>query len=138
MSIIEKILIISASIVPIVALLMFLPKISKFIKQKKSKKRIKPTQPYVSKLEEKAPTTPAKQSHAEDFKDYAMRKSKRISAPKRNFPTANFSNFEGFRPNQTNKPKPKEQTVLEEFKSLSPQLKALILSGALDRKDFDD
>jgi hypothetical protein len=31
----------------------------------------------------------------------------------------------------------KPQTVAEEIRSLSPELKALIITGVLDKKDFD-
>ena len=151
MTLIEKIMLILAVLMPIVALIMFLPKIIKSKiskkpkKEKPSKQQTKPDEPYTSASipQDTAQTVSPTQNnfssmkHADDFKDYATRKSKRTSLPKRNYPSPTFSDFEGFR--SFAKPATQqEKSVADEIKSLSPQLKALILSGALDRKEFDE
>lgn len=149
MTLVEKVMIILAVLMPVIALMLFLPKVIKNRRAKppkERKKKQKPTTPYVAEptpIEAKPkvePTTQkfSSQNHANDFKDFAERKSKRISPPKRNFPTPNFSDFEGFRPRPIMSKQSEQKTVAEEIKSLSPQLKALILSGVLDRKDFED
>ncbi len=142
MSLVEKVILIAAILMPIIALLIFLPKFLKNkFKNKPQKEKPKAEQNAAQPDEYKpAPTAPAAQntSHQDDFKDYAERKSKRLTHPKRNFPTPTFADFEGFRPRPIVSGQQNEKTIQEEIKSLSPQLKALIISGALDRKDFDD
>lgn len=140
MSIVEKVILISACVMPILALLFFLPK---KLKLKKSKPTVEKEE-TVLKPQTPPPMPQAPQPNNgigvnEEFKQFAQNKSRQFSAPKRNFPAHDFT-FNSYPDNfAMSKPKAKtEKTLLEEINSLSPQLKALILSGAFDRKDFDD
>lgn len=144
MTLVEKIMVILACLMPVIALIIFLPKVIK-AKQKKGKQL--PTQPYVvesqpveSKPQIVQPEKPklSSHAHANEFADYAANKSRRMARPKANFPPPpNFADFESFRQRPMSAQKP-QKTIRDEINSLSPELKALILSGALDRKDFDD
>ena len=150
MSLIEKVLIILAALMPFVALVLFLPKI---IKKKKSKQPKSTKKEKPKNLEQKpentvsASTQPPKKpntvsnkmstmGHANDFMSYAQKKNERVTAPKRNFPSPTFSDLDFYSPSMGGNSK--TQSISDEIKALSPQLKALILSGALERKDFDD
>ncbi len=137
MSLIEKIILIIASLLPIVSLMMVLPKIikrkaDKEIPQEPIKEEPKP-QPNETATEMPKP------KKLDDFSDFAEIKKKKVSAPKRNFPKPEFDSFiKDFPPPRRIEPKAQEKSIKEEINSLSPQLKALIISGALDRKYFDN
>ena len=134
---------------PVVALMLFLPKVLKAKLANRPKKE-KPTKQPKQKEEKPEPAlqakpqvaaTPSLQTgQANDFQDYAEIKRRRVSAPKRNEPKLkDFPSFEShFRPPIFTQPKQKPKSIAEEINSLSPELKALIISGALEKRDFDD
>ena len=145
MSLIEKVILIIVGLIPLIALMMFLPKI---IKNKKTNKpnletpaNAEPKPTPVASQPEPAKKNKENANEFDDFADYANLKKNKVSAPKRNFPKPNYDDFleRYVPPRQMNSNQnQKEKTIKEEFASLSPQLKALIISGALDRKNFDD
>ncbi len=148
MSIVEKVLIMSAVLMPFIALVVFLPGVIKNRKIKKANSKPEPEpQPIKEPEPEPQPQpvapTPHKvdsHGHENDFLEYAENKRKRVSAPKRNNPIPNFKDFEGFsksRPSIRQQPV-EEKTIQEEINSLSPSLKALIITGALNKRDFDE
>jgi hypothetical protein len=73
-----------------------------------------------------------------EFDDYLNLRKNNMSMPERKelpegFEDKSFPFTSSSRRNQK-----EEKTIVEEIETLSPELKALIISGALDRKDFDD
>ena len=144
MSLIEKVILISIGLIPFIALIMFLPKILKNKKANKTIASAEPanepkTTPTEIQPKQQTPKEKEKKQEFDDFSDYANMKKSKVSAPKRNFPQPKYDDFieRYVPPRQINIIK-KEKTIREELDSLSPQLKALIISGALDRKNFDD
>ncbi len=145
MSIVEKVLILSAVLMPFIALIVFLPSWIKNRKIKKANAKPEPTpQPTKEPEPEPQPVTPTphkvdSHGHENDFLDYAENKRKRVSAPKRNNPIPNFRDFERFSQSRPVVRQPvEEKSIKEEINSLSPSLKALIISGALNKRDFDE
>lgn len=151
----EKFLLISITIVPFVALLLILPSIIR--KKREQFKEIKPIETETQKVEsEKVQETPIvaeapkvveqpkkkndfsfdNDFSSDDFKDFIKSKKDKVSSPKFKFPKEEhlLDPIEHFRRPRPNK---EPKTLTEEFQSLSPRMKALIMSGAFDRKDFE-
>lgn len=148
MSNFEIFLIVMVCAVPILALFMVLPK--KIKKDKKEQKaNAQPVKTYEELKKEENIQEPLEiktekvvQNKVEvsditdqDFKSYLSRR-KNISKPNRiNLPN-DFKDrtmpYSRRRVKQDSKPK----NVAEEIQNLSPKLKAILLSRALDRKDF--
>lgn len=141
--------------IPIVSLLMVLPK----IKKKDKNKEVKSVKTYEEMLkEEKKETSNAEQKSnnvlqqgiklkeaniddlfEKDFQSYAEYKKKNLTNPTKvelppNFEdkTTTFINPK----RQMHKKAP--QNLTEEIRNLSPELKALIIAGVLDPKNFDN
>ena len=146
MSNFEIFLIVAMCLVPVVSLITFLPKKLKGLKKKKPESAKvktledlkKEEQPKEIKAVEKQSNLSASSNEisTDDFKDYLQRR-KPTSKPKRmELPPSFLDRTSPYaRMNIRNNQKPK--SVSEEFKSLSPKLKSLIISGVFDPKDFD-
>lgn len=145
---VEISIIVIAIFIPIVALVIFLPK----IKKDKTKTPPAPPTPIV---EEKIETPPApvieekpkeifKSSafNADDFKDYLTEKSKRTDKPTmKNNNGGKFADdlFDDFPFGDTRRKRPikkEDKPIADQIHELSPELKALFLAGVLDKKDY--
>lgn len=146
MSKIEIILIVMACSVPLVALLFSLPK---KIKGKKEEKKVVEAKPEIKEVKEevKKEEKPIEKTvrpietsfSADDFKGYLQERQNNSSKPKRvELPRDFVDRTEDYFPRRRRVRQEKPKTVAEEIKSLSPELKALIISGVLDKKDFDN
>ncbi len=148
MSNMEIFIIICACLIPIVALVILFPK----IRLKKKEKKVK-TEPKQTEIEKYVPETkiveePKIQTKNEDikydpseFKDYLKQKKSKIDTPTKKELPDDFIDFSSrfTRDNNLRMQKStKKDSIASEIKSLSPELKALLLSGALDKKDFDE
>lgn len=145
MSWMEITLIVGAVLVPIVALILVLPK----IKKEKSKTAEKPkaeTKPAENKksAEQSAekpkeqknvqPVFESSQYTADDFKDYLKERSKTTSAPAKKQQPKEADNFtlgfdDYFRPKR--KPDP---SLLDEINKMSPEMQAVVFAGLLNKK----
>lgn len=149
MSKIEIFLIVGVCLAPIVALLFVLPK-----KIKKQTKEAPPTTPYVSE-EPKKEEAPSEQSAKEvkkdevviknddiyktdDFKNYINHKRKQTRSPYRIQEPDDVFTEEYLPPRLRRKKQQSNKSVSEQIKELSPELKAMLLTGVLDKKDYDD
>lgn len=149
----ETMIIFLACSVPVVALLFVLPKI-----KKKEKKQGEQTKTYEEIKKEEAKQEPAKEEvqiekpkekkietafsnndfSPDDFRGYLDRKQKTITKPTRvDLPEGFVDRTEPYLPRRRRREDEKPKTVAEEIKSLSPELKALIFTGALDKKNYD-
>ena len=146
MSNFEVFLIIMACAVPFVAFLMVLPKIKIKLK-KKDKKVTAETKSYAQikaeelpKVEEKPKDVALRVSSndlsADDFKSY-LKKRKPTTRPSRMELPADFKDRTmPYMPRRRRFEK-KPQSVAEEINNLSPELKAMLIAGVLDKKDFN-
>ena len=146
MSIIEKAILIVACLVPLLAFFLILPKI---LKNRKSKKlAVKVEQPVEPPKEEivkeqpipKATNTFERKNLAgqNGFKEFLnQRKTTRPVHKETDLDLPPFnSDFES----RFRRPRPTEQEtkpLAEQINELSPELKALLFSGALSKKDID-
>ena len=148
MSNFEVFIIVMVCVVPVLALLMVLPKIKIKFKKKEKKANVetktyaeikveeKPIEPNVEEKpkEVKKPVLSSEIS-TEDFKSYFNRR-KPTSKPSRLDLPADFKDrtmpYTPRRRMENKKPK----SVAEEIQNLSPELKALIITGVLDKKDY--
>ena len=151
MSKVEIIILIVALAIPFVSILFVLPK------RKKKDKEASKTKPYIkeevveppkpmeqptltAKVEEKPKMVkPLFEDDDTDFKAYLDLKRKRLSAPERKeFPSGVRGPLGEYIPARLRNQQQatKNKTVAEQIQELSPELKALILSGVLDRKDY--
>ena len=144
MSIFEIVLIVLVCAVPIVALLFVLPKFKK--KERKVEQPIKTLEDL--KKEEKQPEVvkepPVKKEVVQDeilsseIQSYIDFKKKNISKPKKVEMPKDFRDITmPYMPRRRRSQEKKPQSVAEEIKNLSPELKVLIISGVLDPKNFD-
>ena len=147
MSNFEIILLVMAIAVPVLALVFVLPKFKKREKkvqvQTKTYEQIKKEE---AKVEEKSEPVQEKKASvitnndftSEDFRGYLNHKQKNITRPTRvNLPKDFKDVTEPYIPRRRRSVKEKSKTVAEEIRSLSPELKALIIAGVLDKKDFN-
>ncbi|MBQ8615783.1 MAG: hypothetical protein IJ415_04380 [Clostridia bacterium] len=146
MSNFEIVLIVLACAVPVVALLFVLPKF-----KKKEQKAPVPTKTYeeIKKEEQveiksglpeekKVQTFANNDFSPEDFKGYLNHKQKNITRPSRvNLPKDFMDRTEPYMPRRRRRMEEKPKSVADEIRSLSPELKALIIAGVLDKKDFN-
>lgn len=146
----QTFLILSACSIPFIAFVFVLPKFKK--KEKKTAKQAEEKQtsvPLETKTEAKVsmPEKPQEKKFEpvfnnaefspEDFKGYLNNRQKNMSKPTRvDLPEGFIDTTQPFVRRVKNKQE-KSQTVAEEIRSLSPELKALIFTGALDKKNFD-
>lgn len=135
--------------IPIIALIAVFPKV-KF--KKKTKKVAEPVKTYEEIKQEEKQEKPVEKENdtkefktsvlsneisTDDFESYLEQKKKDVTKPKRiEFPS-DFKDlsmpFEPRRRSRVQKPK----NVSEEIQSLSPELKAMLIAGVLDKKDYD-
>ncbi len=153
MSKFEIILIVCACLAPFFAIIFFLPRKVNFknlfknlFKKKEKKSAETKSETEGPKMEEKpAQAVEVKPEYrpmvdnsisTDEFKSYLNRREKDISKPKRHeLPKDFIDQTMPFEPFERRKPREKKpQSVAEEIQSLSPELKALIISGFLDRK----
>ena len=154
MSKIEMFLIIGACLVPFVALLFVLPK------RKKKEKTPPPTTPYVKDEPTSAPApapktqaAPVKKADAsikikpnfnddidDDFKKYLELKKKRTPAPspidEDSFVRSPVGEYIPARLRSNPDYKKQNKSIAEQINELSPELKAMLLAGVLDKKDY--
>ena len=144
-------LIVSLCAVPFVALLFVLPKFKKKEKQKpatktyeeikkeEQKSEVKQESVGEQAIEKKAESIFAKNDFSsEDFRSYLNYKQHNTSKPSRiELPKDFVDRTEPYIPRRRRRETEKPKTVAEEIRSLSPELKALIFTGALDKKDYD-
>lgn len=147
MSNFEIVLLVMAIAAPALALVFVLPKFKKREKkvqvQTKTYEQIKKEE---AKVEEKSEPVQEKKASvitnndftSEDFRGYLNHKQKNITRPTRvNLPKDFKDVTEPYIPRRRRSVKEKPKTVAEEIRSLSPELKALIIAGVLDKKDFN-
>ena len=148
MSSFEIFLIVLACSVPVVALLFLLPKKLKKqekpkpVEQSKTYEEIKKEDVKVEEApKEKTINSPIEKAELNDldFKNYLKQKQSNMTKPKRaELPPDFVDRTEDYFPRRRGANKvEKTKNVAEEIKSLSPELKALIIAGVLDPKDFD-
>ena len=129
---------------PILALILVLPKMGK--KGKTKAKAEPPKQEPVKeepKKEEPKPEEEKKESKLDKGTlDYLEKRKQTHPAP--TFKQGTPPPFGGYSramfntPRQPTPQKKEEGSLAEQIEGLSPELKALLMSGALNRKDFDD
>lgn len=152
MSNFEIFLIVALCAVPFVSVLFILPKFKKKEKpapapaktyedvKKEEIKKEDVTESVVEKtVEKKAESVFAKNDFSsEDFRSYVNYKQKNTTKPFRvELPKDFVDRTEPYIPRRRRREVEKPKTVAEEIRSLSPELKALIFTGALDKKNFD-
>ena len=145
MSNVEMIILILVGCIPAFAFFVaFKPKFKNLFKRKKKDKKLEVVEEN-SKEEPKPveiqPEVKEKSLRSDmedvfqmsDFKDFSSKKKNDITFPEMKFnnnfmPTYDLDEFD----------RPKPKTIAEQIKGLSPELKALIVAGVLDKKDIDN
>lgn len=142
----EVFLIICVCLVPIVALIIVLPK-----KLSKKETKVEPVKEVVKEetkpVAESEKQEPKEKSErvidnnaytADDFKGYLEEKQKNTTKPNRIVHGKDFKDLTFDFPRRTPgyRTLPKAKSMAEQIRDLSPELKALIIAGALDRKEF--
>ena len=148
MSNFEIFLIVMVCAVPFIALLMVLPKKIKKAKEKNKKsvdiktledlkKEEKKEEPVENKPEVKKHVAKSEIS-TDDFKKYLQRR-KPISKPSRmELPKDFVDRTIPYTPRRRRIKNDRPNNLTEEIQNLSPELKALIIAGVLDPKNFDN
>lgn len=142
MSKVEIVILICVCVLPIMAFLFVKPK------KKKSKEVEKqPVQEFVMEKKEEKQEEPAVKEKprdilrsqdfsSADFSDYLKKKRGSISMPKRLDAESDFSeDFASYRRRRLKKPE-SPKTVAEQVVDLPAEIKALMISGVFDRRDF--
>ncbi len=152
MSNFEIALIVMACAVPVVALLMVLPKIKLKVKKKEKKEKevestktladVKKEEPKeevaLEKPKEAKNPVMANEISDDDFKTYLSRR-KPISKPSRiDLPDDYVDRTTPYMPRRISKQENKPKNIKEEIQNLSPKLKAMLIAGVLDKKDLDE
>jgi len=143
MSTFEIILLIGAGLVPIIALLMVVPKF------KRKKHLIPPeTMPYISSEKESLEvnkeveskeksvvnSNDKKNEDTDEFKDYLNYKKSTINRPVRNELPADYKdNTMPYMRRRMDKNK-EHKTIIEQVNALSPELLTMMISGVFDKK----
>lgn len=149
---VEISIIVIAIFIPIVALVIFLPRL------KKDKKNNNSPKPSAHKIEERpieiteSPKEEANprelfkstEFNSDDFRGYLTEKSNSIEKPTRKdldfdggmFDDGLFDDLSFGGPRRKQTIKKEDKPIIEQFCDLSPELKALIVTGALDKKDY--
>ena len=144
----ETVLIVMACSVPFLALTFVLPKFKKKeksnpIKEEKSfqegKKEEEKSEPHKEDLEENKTEIDSNADFSpEDFKKYLTNRNKSTIKPTRiELPEGFEDRTMPYIPQHRRKVEEKTKTVAEEIQQLSPTLKAMIIAGVLDKKDFN-
>lgn len=148
MSSFEIALIFMACSVPLVAFLFVLPKFKKKEKPEptpvKTLEEVKKEEPQPAvkpePIKEKKTNTALMNNDftPDDFRGYLNHKQKNTTKPSRvELPMDFMDRTEPYMPRRRRGFDDKPKSVAEEIRSLSPDLKALIIAGVLDKKDFD-
>ena len=149
MSHFEMFLIIMVLAVPVIALFFVFPK--KRNKEKTENKKVEPVKTYEDLKKEEVKETPVAEVvlpktniedefglTQKDFESYVDWKSKQTTKPNHvELPHGFVGNTMPYIPNRKRKTDDKPQNLTEEIQNLSPELKALIIAGVLDPKNFD-
>lgn len=151
MSNFEIFLIVMFCAMPIVALLMILPKKVKKSKEKKSEpepvksyqeiKQEEKKEEVVENVEPKKENIKFSNSEIskDEFKSYLELKKNNITKPRRVELPNDFKDMTlPYSSRRRVKEDKKPQSVAEEIKNLSPELKTMLIAGVLDRKNFDN
>ncbi len=144
----ETFLIVMVCAVPFIALLMVLPKKIKKAKEKNKKPAAIKTLEEIKKEEriiepkeiepEKKEYIPKSEISTDEFKSY-LQKRKPTSRPSRVELPKGFNDMTmPYIPRRRAKRDNKPKSLTEEIQNLSPELKALIIAGVLDPKNFDN
>lgn len=146
----EIVLIVLACCVPVVALMFVLPKIKRKEKQPASTKSYEELKKEENKQGEQAKQEKPKDEKqinpfknqdlsTDEFKNFLKERQKGLTKPIRNeLPKDFVDTTMPYMPTRRRLRKKEEpKTVAEEIRSLSPELKALIIAGVLDKKDFE-
>ena len=141
----ETFLIICFCLVPVVALIIVLPK-------KLSKKESK-TEPVKEMVKEEPKVVETKEAPkenqeriienktytADDFKGYLEEKNKNITRPERINHGSDFKDLTFDFPRMTtgyNTSNNRHKSISEQIEDLSPEMKAILIAGVLDRKEY--
>ena len=142
MSLIEKGIIFLLCCLPVVALIMVLPKQIKKAKIKsaenqKAKEEQKPAPVAETKPEETAKTT---KTSGDDLKDFIDKRKETHKSPVNKM--GNLNEFGRYNPNLFRPPvqanKKQDKTIAQQFEELTPEMKAIIMAGVFDKRKFDD
>lgn len=143
MSNIEIFIIVSLCLIPIIALVILLPKIIKNRKLKSSipePKNITPT--IEEKIEPVISEKPIEENvySSDDFKSYLDEKRQKISRPtkRESLPDFDFEDFDKYKRRQNRHIQSTSKTIADQFNELSPEMRALIISGALNKKNYEE
>ena len=148
MSRIELTMVICLILIPIIALVIVLPKKIHFKKKEKQPKQREFKADNSPKLE-KTEQPKAEQVYQSEYKSddidlgnirsYVTEK-KKTNPPVRKNPITDldFGEYMPLRREVSTKTQKQDLTIREQFDALTPEMKALILSGAFDKKDYDD
>ena len=138
-------MIVAAALIPIIALVILFP----FKKKKKSKTKPDKATAVENKPAEAKPvaedipsvttgiTTASLDSS--DFLDYLREKSSTVKKPERkeiDFNPGEFDDIFSDKDFGQKRNVKKEKPISQQFQELSPELKALMIAGVLDRKDY--
>ena len=142
MTTVELILLIGACITPVLALLFVLKKSKQKQKDKKEEKKEISKDTDDKKEEKKEQPTEEFKLPQQDFskselKNYMANRSKSVTQPfRKSLPT----NFEGLNIDLPSRRRPikENKSIAEQIQDLSPELKALIVAGVLDKKDYGE
>ena len=153
MSNFEIFIIVVLCFVPILAFVMLLPKLKlKFNfkkKEKSTKTKMEPIaeikteeKPKETKVEETPkevkPVISSNEISTEDFSGY-LNKRKPVTKPQKvELPEGFVDRTMPYIPQRRMSDIKKPKTIAEEIESLSPELKAIIVAGVLDKKDYDE
>ena len=77
---------------------------------------------------------------SDDFKSYLNDKKQKISRPtkRENLPDFDFEDFDKYKRRQSRHIQSTPKTIADQFNELSPEMRALIISGALDKKNYEE
>ena len=142
MSEFEIAVLVIACIVPLVSYIFVKPKRKKKEKKETSLKNDQEVKVEEKVVEPKVQETKQKEDidlFDKEIQSYAEYKKKNISKPERIKTPVNFKDVTmPYIPQRKRISKTKPKNIVEEIHSLSPELKAMIFSGVLDKKNFDE
>lgn len=155
MSNIEIAILVISCLIPVIALIIILPKLKKkkSATAPKTDEKPKEVQPSAPILEKKDKPTLEKTSEqnqdelndevaytSDDFKSYLQEKKQKITRPKRKdeLPEFDFEDYDRFKLHQNRSDKTTSKSIADEINDLSPEIKAMIIAGVLDKKDYND
>lgn len=142
MSKFEMVILIMVCLSPILAFFVLKKKKDKSIeKQSVAKIETQPEKQSVEKPNEAKTYVPTKEIDTSEFRNYLKDVKPKTSKPEyKTSPISKTRTLDDvFLDDLKHRGQfDEEKTVADEMKALSPELKAMLLSGLLDKKDFDD